>query len=414
MIQRADFDYELINFTAEGEGFRENAPLHPDPSVTDVLIMSHGWKGDVPGAIEQYDRWFGALNDQLHTVRAKRSIQPLYIGLHWPSLPFGDESLAAAFDTDQPRTPEEIVELYSNALGDTPRVRELVGTVVEEMAEHAAELTPVCIEALVQLGAEAGVGGDADSAPGHDGPTLNADSFRAVNQANFAEVTGPLNFLVQLSFWKMKQRARSVGESGVHSLLIRLLQTFPAARFHLMGHSLGSIVVSAAVGGPGGNSHLPRPIHSLALVQGAVSLWAYASSIALAGGKPGYFHRVLDHSKVAGPVIVTQSSHDSAVGRYFRWSSILARAVDFSAGAAAGPFDIAPAELPRFGGIGTYGIQGLSNPGFQISKLTMLDLTGTYALSGGNVYNIDGSEFILEHNTIDGPQVARALWAAAL
>src|SRR4051812_43915625 len=29
--------------------------------VTDVFIMSHGWRGDVPAGIAQYDAWTGSL-----------------------------------------------------------------------------------------------------------------------------------------------------------------------------------------------------------------------------------------------------------------------------------------------------------------------------------------------------------------
>jgi len=32
-----------------------------DEKVTDVFFTSHGWKGDMPAAIEQYDRWVAAM-----------------------------------------------------------------------------------------------------------------------------------------------------------------------------------------------------------------------------------------------------------------------------------------------------------------------------------------------------------------
>ena len=28
---------------------------------TDVFLISHGWMGDVPAAVGQYDRWIGAM-----------------------------------------------------------------------------------------------------------------------------------------------------------------------------------------------------------------------------------------------------------------------------------------------------------------------------------------------------------------
>ena len=85
---------------------------------------------------------------------------------------------------------------------------------------------------------------------------------------------GLLGGLSQLSFWKMKKRARSVGESGMHQFVAALQRTCNA-RIHLMGHSFGCIVMSSVLGGPGGTAKLPRPVHSVALVQGAVSLWSW-------------------------------------------------------------------------------------------------------------------------------------------
>src|ERR1700730_17117871 len=62
--------------------------------VTNVLFFSHGWKGDVPAATEQYDRWIGALTKSLDFRKAQQvfpNFRPLFIGLHWPSLPWGNE-----------------------------------------------------------------------------------------------------------------------------------------------------------------------------------------------------------------------------------------------------------------------------------------------------------------------------------
>jgi hypothetical protein len=78
-----------------------------------------------------------------------------------------------------------------------------------------------------------------------------------------------------------------------------------------MGHSFGCVVVSSILGGPEGHGPLCRPIDSTVLVQGAVSLWSYASSISFAGAGPGYFHRILadgnPHSLLADPDLVLRS-----------------------------------------------------------------------------------------------------------
>ena len=71
-----------------------------------------------------------------------------------------------------------------------------------------------------------------------------------------------------------------------------MLQDASDARFHLMGHSFGCIMMTAATAGPvsGGQmtDPLPRPIDSLFLVQGAMSLWSFAERSRLPPNAPGY------------------------------------------------------------------------------------------------------------------------------
>ena len=68
-IAGTDFRYFLIVFDEEGRERREaDGSLmsdvvrdHAKDDVTDVFFTSHGWKGDVPAAIEQYDRWIATM-----------------------------------------------------------------------------------------------------------------------------------------------------------------------------------------------------------------------------------------------------------------------------------------------------------------------------------------------------------------
>jgi hypothetical protein len=144
---------------------------------------------------------------------------------------------------------------------------------------------------------------------------------------------------MQLSFWTMKARACKFGESGDHTLLKQMQAVRSEVRFHLMGHSLGCIVASAAVAGPMGGSGLERPVNSVALVQGALSLWSYCPDIPHRRGRPGYFHRIVAERRVAGPIITTQSEYDLAVGKWYPISATAVRQID----------------LPRVSGPGTVG-----------------------------------------------------------
>src|SRR5205823_6873145 len=98
-IQNTDIHYGLIAFDGDGIERSEAAgkfsqKLIEDISsqqITNVFFFSHGWKGDVPAAIEQYDKWIGALMKSPDVQRAPQllpAFRPLFVGLHWPSLPW--------------------------------------------------------------------------------------------------------------------------------------------------------------------------------------------------------------------------------------------------------------------------------------------------------------------------------------
>src|SRR5262249_58087429 len=136
----------------------------------------------------------------------------------------------------------------------------------------------------------------------------------------------------------------------------------------LMGHSFGGIVVSAMLNGPGGAGG-PGPVDSLALVQGALSLWSYCDDMPVARGRPGYFRAVLASGRVRGPVVTTQSEVDTAVRRWYPLAAGTARQVDF-----------APSPFPRDGGGGPFGIPG---PGPGVGGRDMVALGGGYGVGAG-------------------------------
>ena len=271
------------------------------------------------------------------------------------------------------------------------------------LPEHVAEAYR---QLAAAIGRQAGGPGGPPDAEGV--PFDPVAAFEAGNDAGDAfgglSLGGLLGPLRQLSFWKMKNRARTVGEGGMHSFIAGMQQALPAAKFHLIGHSFGCIVVSSILGGPDGKIALPRPVDSLVLVQGALSLWAYADEI-LNSTEPGYFNAMARRGAVRGPIVTTQSIFDSAVGTFYPLAVSLVGQVAFGL------------ELPKFGAIGTFGIQGVEGA----VAGTMLSETSTYQFAPGKIYNLDSSQFIKKmegasgaHSDIDGPQVAHAIWQAAL
>src|SRR5262249_10169908 len=212
-----------------------------------------------------------------------------------------------------------------------------------------------------------------------------------------------------LSFWKMKDLARRFGETGGAGLLGDLQQAAGPGRdvrFHVMGHSFGCIVASAVVAGsPGGAP--PPPVHSLILVQGAMSLWSFCTSIPSAPDQRGYFSSVLTERKVRGPVVATTTVYDSAVGRCSPLGAGARQQVSF-----------APGELPVYGAIGTFGVRG---PGPDVVDLELGPPDAAYAFAPGTAYNLECSRVIRSggppsgaHGDFLHPEVAHAVWSAAL
>jgi len=432
-VAGTDIQYGLISFDADGNERPEPTGLMTDAlinkataeAITNVFFFCHGWMGDIPSACGQYERWLtafmGSSQDRQAASSTFANFRPLLIGLHWPSLPFGDEELrSGGFGAqDGPPPPDVVLQAYLQRLGDRPEIRGPLTTIIEEARHNAApdELPPHVRQAYLDLNdalglKSEGVGASPDADRDEFDPQV---AFDAANDqsASFAgfNIGGLLGPLRQLSYWTMKKRARTVGEGGMHTFLKRLqsataaTDTRPQTRVHLMGHSFGTIVVSSMIGGPGAQGVLPRPVDSVVLVQGAVSLWSYAPDIPFHQAGPGYFARLVADKKIRGPLVTTRSKYDDAVGVFYPLAS------RFGGSATFGGF-------PEFGGMGTYGIQGADD----ISRDTgMLAADAAYAFEPARIYNLDGSQYICHkvgpsgaHSDISGGEVAHAIWAAAL
>ncbi len=426
-------NYYLVAFDAGGKE-REDDPdglmsqkildaLVREP-ITDIFLMSHGWQGDVPAAQRQYHKWIAAMAaneaDLEHIKQVRPGFRPLLIGLHWPSLPWGEEELvgdSVSFDTTNVSNVEQLVLEYADRLADTPASRQALNTIFTAAMEDIAPTTlpPLVREAYEILNLEASLGSEGEgAAPGSDREPFDPESiFQAAESAevNFGQMSlsGVLVPLRTLSFWKMKDRARQFGETAGFQLLTKMQRAeSEQVRFHLMGHSFGCIVVSATINGLKGEGNLVRPVDSVVLVQGALSIWSYCSDIPVAPGRAGYFYPLIAEGKVAGPIVTTQSEYDIAVGKMYPLGAGLRQQVVFD-----------PNELPKYAGLGTFGIRG---PGLELVDLKMLSLQDSYNFEPGKIYNLESSDFISDmsdgafvgaHSDIAKPEVAHALWSAA-
>jgi hypothetical protein len=420
-IPGSNEQYALVVFDSDGRERREQNGLLSEallagdaPTPTDIFFEIHGWKGDIPAAKDQYDRWFGALaaSGSRSLLEAKRpdGFRPLWIGLHWPSLPWGDEEIgpAVSFTTD---AVDRLVDAYAGRLGDRPGLRDALATIIRHAQTDTSPpvLPPAVRQAYDKLDAlltELPADGP-EAPPGDDNPPFDAEaSYQLLRTEPAAfgafDLGGLLGPLRQLSFWKMKGRARSVGEVGFHPFIARMSARFPQARLHLMGHSFGCIAASAAVAGAP-DAALNR-VASLVLVQGALSLWAYCPKMPFGSGKAGYFNRLFARHAVTGPIVTTRSIFDRAVGSFYPLGAQAAGQVEFGV------------ELPRYGAVGAFGAQGLAGAVNQ----QILAAGVPYAFAPGGVFNIEASNAIKNggglsgaHSDIDGPEIAHLVWSAA-
>src|SRR5262252_2271835 len=247
-IPGTDIEYGLISFDADGKERPEGTTLMSQQlvekvkrdAITNVFFFFHGWKGDLPAARDQYNRWIGAFAKAPERQSAATTFpdfNPMFIGLHWPSQPWGDEELGGG-SFGAPAAPvsgDALLQSYLERLGDRPEIRRPLEIIINEARTNVApdQLSPKVRQAYLDLNAALGLGsGGVTAPPDADREEFDPDaSFEAGNEegASFGgfSLGGLLDPLRQLSYWTMKKRARSIGEGGMHSFLKDLQNASP-------------------------------------------------------------------------------------------------------------------------------------------------------------------------------------------
>jgi hypothetical protein len=228
--------------------------------------------------------------------------------------------------------------------------------------------------------------GDGPDQPGGDAaglPTLGGISEAAGNLLNFA------------TYYEMKQRAGIVGIKGLNPLLQTIHKKHPALRLHLVGHSFGGRLVSAAALGSSAQPILN--VDTLCLLQSAFSHHGFAKKFD--GRKDGFFRKVIDNHCVAGATLITHTRNDKAVGVAYPIASALAR----DNASALGD------ENDQFGAIGRNGAQKTPEA---IAGLSLLAVGQPYGFQAGKLHNLRADAYIKNHGDICGPEVAYAVLTA--
>ncbi len=232
----------------------------------------------------------------------------------------------------------------------------------------------------------AGTGGSA-SLPLGVGTTARAPEgaagLKGILSGFSAAAMNVLNFT---TYFEMKARAGTVGKNGVAPLIDTLAPQ--VQRIHLVGHSFGGRVVAATAA-----SSSTDKIRSLSLLQTAFSHNGFSSRM------KGFFRSVVDGHRVNGPIIVTHTKNDKAVGLAYP----LAARISGDKTAAFGD------EHDVFGGLGRNGAQQMESGEVVPGTLLAVAASPSYAFQPQKFFNLEASPFIKAHSDITGKEVAQAI-----
>jgi hypothetical protein len=187
----------------------------------------------------------------------------------------------------------------------------------------------------------------------------------------------------------MKRRASLVAQTGLAPVLAEVVR--PGQRLHLIGHSFGARLVTATAAAP-----LCPAVTSISLLQGAFSHYAFAKD--WQPGSDGAFRAAIAPGHLLGPMIVTHTRNDHAVGLAYALASRLARQTASGIGDADSPY----------GGLGSNG--ALRTPEAIAGEL--LPAAATYRFLAGRIHNLLADDYIKGHSDITGIEVANAVLSA--
>jgi serine protease AprX len=341
----AGFPYWEVRFDEDGQlveaaGEQTLTTELPGRRLTDLFVFAHGWNNDVPTARKLFSRFFTNLwsvQSQLGQPGRprRRGATAGAVGVIWPSMRWIDEDTAD--DTEAAALPvaysdaqlvdslkamfvrpgqAAILDELKQLLTDRPRnsaslfrfqelLRQLVGgydvTVAPEDNGEAALLSQPPHDVFLRLAAITPVSSADDG-----GAAGLLDPLRRIWD-------GAKNALRVATFWEMKKRAGKVGQIGLGPLLGRLARVQPDLNIHLLGHSFGARLVSFALTGLPNNA--ASPVKSIFLLQGAFSHFAFTASLPQDPARSGALAE--KQRRVAGPIAVTHTQYDTAVGTWY-------------------------------------------------------------------------------------------------
>ncbi len=358
--------------------------------ITDVALISHGWNNDISEARQLYKDFFLAFRSVLTTPWQNNSTPRslLVLAVFWPSKKFADVDLipggAAALDSMDAKLNRQL-DILAELFAADPASKSYIDHAREqiqnlEVSQSAQNDFVFALNSVVpKLRGEEDQGLDqarceidSTSLPGHavlsrlaapvvprpvlgGGGAAAMPSFPGNAVGKAAGFIGDLatgikagasRLLNYFTYYTMKDRAGIVGRTGVSTTLVKVVacntQLQNPRKVHVIGNSFGGRVVTAAANAlPTGTK-----LSSMLLLEAAYSHDGMAKNWD-GNNHDGAFRAVLSEPKIAGPVLITHSVHDTAVGIAYPLAS---RILDQTAAAIGDAND-------KYGGMGRNGAQ---------------------------------------------------------
>jgi hypothetical protein len=399
-------------------------------AIKNLFVMSHGWNNDEDEARSLYREFFTNVCDVLARYAAMGVApgQCAVVGFLWPSKKFADsdlipggaaalgdqnaplqaglDQLAGALGSDaapqiaqarqqldaledSPDSQRKFVDALRSLLPNAPDREDglhlLFDSSGDELLQQlSAPLPPLSRPADPEEGGAAAIG--AIDTSEQEGGALGFGSFlQGIKR-------GAMQLLNLTTYYVMKDRSGIVGRGAAAGILQQIRDAFPDIRVHLIGHSFGCRLLTSAA------ATITKPVASMTLFQAAFSHNSFSPDFDQTH-QPGGFRNVITQAKVSGPIVISHTVKDLAVGLAYAMASRLARQNASAIGDENDPY----------GGLGRNGAQHTP----EASNMDIHNAGVTYSLQAGKIANLKADTVILGHSDIKKPETAYAMMAAA-
>lgn len=420
-------------------------PFAVPDGTTDLIVISHGWKNNESDALSLYGTLLDNVQHAAGPAFGQDNRRWAVAGIFWPAFRFqpdltllaedgraGNVAAAAVGAAGQDLSPEELSGLAATvaaALGEDehdfaeralgaahggPEANQFVDLLRGRLtpatdlhADHAdllAERSGSSLVNALRNGVDSALSfekpepaGDVGNAAGYKEVLATVRQWRRGGRAAVASV------LNQATYYEMKARAGVVGAA----LAPVIKQAVPVGvRVHLIGHSFGARLVTSLA-----NTLTTLRPTSLSLLQGAFSHNGFGDGSSKregAAGIDGAFRKVMADRRITGPILVTHTRNDTAVGLAYALASTLSQQVANGLVQVANQLIGGPGD--RHGGLGANGALSLLDG--ECLDHVALPAGPSPALMAGKVNNVLADAIVADHNDVTNPQVARLVWAA--